>query len=199
MERLDHSSARFSDRFLHFTNFRQELLTDGLKSIWRPFREHIDCGTVDNRWEISDPVSKRASNRRETKDDMKASFATLLEESKELSHRSGWASLKFFSSSSYKLAHICLFIRWEDVRDLTSVQNVVDILHEGLHFDLGVGEQESGGIGTLTSLSHENLEILTPLLHSVVLFDFNLEDVEVTHATGQSSQGLSTRTSDTDE
>jgi hypothetical protein len=64
---------------------------------------------------------------------------------------------------------------------------------------LGIGEQESGRVSSLTSLSHEILEILTPLYHSVVLLDFDLEDIEVSHATGQSGERLSTRTSDTDK
>lgn len=69
MEFLDHFCARSSYTFLHL-NLTQELLTDGLKGIWGPFREPIDCGTVDNGGEISDSVSEGITNWGEAQDDV---------------------------------------------------------------------------------------------------------------------------------
>ena len=44
-----------------------------------------------------------------------------------------------------------------------------------------------------------NLEVIMPLSHSVALWDFRLEESELAHSCGESSQRLSSRTTDSDE
>jgi len=93
---------------------------------------------------------------------------------------------------SYQFTNVGLLIGRKDIRDLTCVENIVDILKEALLLDLGVSEQESGLISFGSDLSHEVLHVLSPLLRPVVLLNFNLEGVEVSHEGRKSSNGLTT-------
>jgi hypothetical protein len=178
VEGLHHLRARFSHWSIHF-NFTEELFGNSLKGIWRPFREPIDCGTVNNRWEISDSVSQRGSNRGEAKNNMEEFFASLKEITKQLLWRSVRASFFIFSWCSHKLTDISFLIGWENVRDFTGVENIVDILKETLLLDLGISEKECGRVTFATDLSHQFFDVFSPLLSSVDLLDFNLEHIEV--------------------
>ena len=139
MEGLDHGNAALSNLVVHL-DFTQELLGDGLKGIWWPFREPIDCRTVDNRWEISDSVSNGCTDRGERQNNMQVLLASFKEVSKELGWCTFRASLFLFGRSSYQLAHISFFISSENVWNLTGVQNVVDIFKERLLLNLSISE-----------------------------------------------------------
>ena len=64
-------------------------------------------------------------------------------------------------------------LRREKVRDLTTVQKVVDIFKERLLHDLCVGEKEDLRLTLDTRFHQELLDIFVELLLSVVLGDFN--------------------------
>jgi len=187
VERLHHFGARFSYAMIHF-NFTQELFGDSLKCIWWPLGEPIDCGTVDNRWEISDSVSQRVTNWGETKNNMEIFLASLKEKSEEFLWRSVRASFFFLGWTSYKLTNISFLINREDIWNFTSVQNIVDILKETFLLDLGISEKERGCVTFTTNLSHKLFDVLSPFLGSINFFDFNLEHIEVRNLGGESTK-----------
>lgn len=180
MEGLYHRNAALSDSAGHF-DFAQELVRHGLQSIGRPSREPVDCGAVDNRWEISDPISKRGSNGRESEDDVEAVLASLQEICKQLSRRSVLAPAFLLGWASYSFAEISFFVCRENIWYFTGIKDIVDIFQEALLLYLSIREQERCLLAFCTDLSHEVLHVLSPFLRSVVLLDFNLEDVEVSH------------------
>ena len=66
-----------------------------------------------------------------------------------------------------------------EIRNITRVQNVVDILKHLFIDDLGIDEYEVGWLVFTTSLHENFLNIFSPVLHSVTLNNLNLEKFEV--------------------
>lgn len=112
---------------------------------------------------------------------MKTILASLLEEGKELCWCAILASTFFLRWASHIFADICLFVCSENVWNLTSVQDVVHIFKEALLLDLGIGEQERCLSSLGTCLPHQSFHVLAPFLRSVVLFDFNGENIKIAH------------------
>ena len=84
-----------------------------------------------------------------------------------------------FGWASHEFNNINLLIGWEDIRDLTSIQNIVYVFKEVLLLDLSVSEQERSWVSFTTNLSHKLFYIFSPLLSSVLLLDLNLIDIKV--------------------
>lgn len=112
---------------------------------------------------------------------MEAVLTSLQEICKQLSRRSILTPAFLLGRASYIFTKIGFFVCWENIWYFTGIQNIVDILQEALLLDLSISEQESCLLAFCTDLSHEVLHVLSPLLSPVVLLDFDLEDVEVTH------------------
>jgi len=70
----------------------------------------------------------------------------LLASFEEIAEKLGWssfrASLLFFCWASNELANISFLISREDIWNLTSIKNIVDILKETFLLDLCISEQE---------------------------------------------------------
>lgn len=109
MEDLDHLSASGSYFRGHF-NICQEFVCHCLKGIWWPFGEPVDGCAIDYRGEISDSISNGITDWREAEDYVQELFASLQEESEKLLGSALGATLFFLCWSSYKFAHISLFI-----------------------------------------------------------------------------------------
>ena len=56
---------------------------------------------------------------------------------------------------------------------VTSVQDIVHVLHEGLYLDLSVGEQEHRGFAIQSGHFKHTLEVVPPLRHAVDLADLD--------------------------
>ena len=110
---------------------------------------------------------------------MKVGLASFEEVGKKFLRRSIRASLLLFGRSSNKFTNIRLLIGWEDIWNFTCVENIVDILEEAFLLDLSISEEECCWVTFATHLSHQDFNILSPLLGSVNFFDLDLEDIKV--------------------
>ena len=110
----------------------------------------------------------------------------------EVSEKLGWssfrASLLLFGWASNELANISFLIGWEDIWDLTSIKNIVDILKETFLLDLCISEQEGSWVSFSSNESHELFDIFSPLLSSIILFNLYLIDIKVSHLGGKSGK-----------
>ena len=100
----------------------------------------VHCAAVDDARELPASISELISDRREGKDDVEVLSADLDEIGVDLV--SVVSAVRFAGSVSHVIEDGDLLVGWEQVGDLTTVQEVVDVLEEGLPHDLGVGEQE---------------------------------------------------------
>jgi len=100
----------------------------------------VDGAAVDDARELPASISELISDRREGKDDVEVLSADLDEVGVDLV--SVVSTIRFPGSGSHIIEDGDLLLWWEQVGDLTTVQQVVDVLQEGLLHDLGIGEQE---------------------------------------------------------
>jgi len=105
--------------------------------------------------------------------------APLNKEAEELLRRSLRASVFLFGGLSYSLTDIYLLIWRENVWNFAGVQDVINILKEALHLDMIIRKYKGGRLTFAACLLHQLLEVFSPLYHSIILFDFNLEGLEV--------------------
>jgi hypothetical protein len=71
--------------------------------------------------------------------------------------------------------HLHLFIGWEHIGHLSSVQHVVDVLNKRLVLYLAVRKQEHDALAVTTSASQEALEVVPPVSTAVILADLDLQ------------------------
>lgn len=79
-----------------------------------------------------------------------------------------------------------------EVWHFTRREYIIDILQEGLLYDLCVSEEEYTRLVLSSSLEVELAEVLPELLEAVVTCDFNLEDRVLQRVGGESTEALST-------
>ena len=73
-----------------------------------------------------------------------------------------------------------------EVRDLAVVENIVDILNEGLIDDLSIGQEEHMRLAIDTSSFEQGVDhVLTPLLHTVALDHFEAHHFVASDESGQ--------------
>ena len=85
------------------------------------------------------------------------------------------------------------------VRNFTSVKEVVDIFNECLRNDLSVSHKETNWFSIDTSGEHEFLHEILELGRSKVLSDFNLLELNFSHMRSKLCEGLFTGTTDSDK
>ena len=119
---------------------------------------------------------------------MKILPASLDEVSKELLGSSLWATVFFLGGVSYGVLNVTLLIRWEDVWDFSCVEDVVDVFKEAFLLDTVIGEDESCGVSLASHLLEHDLQVLSELDLRVDFLDLYLENFEVSHLGGETSQ-----------
>ncbi|KAG5833570.1 hypothetical protein ANANG_G00277300 [Anguilla anguilla] len=90
----------------------------------------------------------------------------------------------------HPLADLRLLVHGKQVGHLPRVQQVADVLQEGLQLDLRVGEEEHAVGLALGGLAHDELQVLPPLGGAVALGDLDLEELRLGHVCGQPGEGL---------
>lgn len=78
-------------------------------------------------------------------------------------------TLNFYIGDKEKCLSVC-----PSIHHLSSVEQVADVLQEGLHLDLCVSEEEDTVRVALRGLAHDQLEVVTPLRHAVALCNLHL-------------------------
>lgn len=86
-----------------------------------------------------------------------------------------------------------------ELRYIARVEYVVDIFKHLLLYDLSIHEQERGNETRHTALHQAEFKVVSPVVHVVSFHYFNVVKFEVTHESGQLSQGLTSRTTDTEQ
>lgn len=86
-----------------------------------------------------------------------------------------------------------------EVRNITSIQNIVDVFELLLIDDLSIDEQESGCLVVNTTLHQTLLSIFSPVRHTITFDNLNLEAFVSGHEGSKSGQRLTTRTSHTEQ
>jgi len=104
----------------------------------------VDCAAVDDTGELPAPISELVTDWREGQDNVEVLPADLHEIRVNLV--SVVATLSISGSLAHLVADRNLLVRRVQVRDLTTVEQVVDVLKEGLFDNLGVREQEYLGL-----------------------------------------------------
>lgn len=108
----------------------------GVEGILRPGIVPVNSRTVDDRWELSAPISERVTHRREGKHDVKSLTALL--------HKVAVYSLLSLVKVSLDGAFLqlledtLLVIRPEQVGNLTRVEQIVYVFQEGAKDNLRV-------------------------------------------------------------
>eukprot|EP00965_Chrysotila_dentata_P189855 6173554-Pleurochrysis_carterae.AAC.1 len=78
----------------------------------------------------------------------------------------------------------------EEVGHLARVEDVIEVLEEGLGHDLRVGEEEDDGLALLPRLEQHALQVVSPFNLAVALGDLDLEAFEVRHGGGEAREAL---------
>mmetsp|Transcript_11712 Transcript_11712/g.17848 ORF Transcript_11712/g.17848 Transcript_11712/m.17848 type:complete len:936 (+) Transcript_11712:4723-7530(+) len=86
-----------------------------------------------------------------------------------------------------------------ELRNIAGVQDVVDIFKHLLVDDLGINEQEGGDLGFDTGLHEAELQVVSPISHTVALHHFDLVELVVAHESRKLAQRLTSRTTDTEQ
>ena len=91
--------------------------------------EPIDCTTIDQRWELPQPITESVSNRTHSQDNMEL-ISTSLDEHVKQSHRCA-VSLSGLVSLTIQLTHFLnnfsFLVSGEKIWDLTSIEKIVDV------------------------------------------------------------------------
>mmetsp|Transcript_8712 Transcript_8712/g.14814 ORF Transcript_8712/g.14814 Transcript_8712/m.14814 type:complete len:985 (-) Transcript_8712:5078-8032(-) len=161
-----------------------------------PFSEPIDRAAVHQGREHAQTRAEGLTNGGQTQHQVQVRADTA---HKEVVHFRGNAGVDagLLAGLGQTLHHCTHLLIVEQVGDLASIENAVDILEEGLTDDLGVVDHEHCGLVQHTSFVHHALDVLTPLVHAVTLGDFNREQLKVSNAHRQGGEGLATGATDT--
>jgi len=73
------------------------------------------------------------------------------------------------------ITNVDLLIHWEQVGNLTRVEQVVDVFEEALINDLGIREKELDSLFVDTALAQHLLDIFVPFFLTARFCDFNHE------------------------
>ena len=99
----------------------------------------------------------------------------------------------------YHLHELCLFIRGEQVRNFSAVQQCIDILEKTLFLDLRVGDEE-GDFFILTSCySQKFLQVFSPIGPPIAFRNLRLVDIYSGHERREPSHRLPSTASNSDE
>ena len=163
----------------------------------RPLLVPVDRAAVDDAGELTAPHSQLVPHGREGQHDVQVVPDQVHEVLKSVV--SGLKVTGLFSQG-LDVPDDLLDILWShQVGHFPGVQDVVDVLKEGLPHDLGVREEEHSRLVLRAGLLQEDLEVVLPLLLLVVLGDFYREGHELSYEGGQSSQGASPGASHSDQ
>ena len=166
----------------------EELLRHTLQGVLWPLREPVNGRAIDQRGEVPDSISQRITDRTEAHHNVKILPASLDEVSKELLGSSLWATVFVLGGGSHGVLNVILLIRWEDVWDFSRVEDVVDVFKEAFLLDTVIGEDESCGVSLASHLLEHDLQVLSELDLRVDFLDLDLENFEVSHLGGETSQ-----------
>lgn len=100
---------------------------------------------------------------------------------------------------SHFLADLGLLVRCKKIGHLAGVEQVADVLEEGLLFDLRVHEEEDCMQVARCTLLQDVLQVLVPLVYAVLLRYLHLEKLVVGYMRRQLRQGLPSGTAHADQ
>mmetsp|Transcript_49837 Transcript_49837/g.161249 ORF Transcript_49837/g.161249 Transcript_49837/m.161249 type:complete len:205 (+) Transcript_49837:4569-5183(+) len=178
---------------------RQKLLGDSNQGITGPRGVPIDGAAIHQRWELPNACAPAIADGRKAHDNRDQCLTLLDEEGIELCRCSIRSFALVPGGVANHLAHCNLFVRREQIWNLTGVQEVVDVLHKALLLDLRVAEQEHGLLAIPTSLREHFLHVL-PERHDVVAFrNLDLVHRHIRHEASKPGATLPARAADPDK
>jgi hypothetical protein len=171
-------------------------VSDWVESFSWPRVVPINRAAVDDRGELTATISELVTNGWESQHDMQTLTALWDEVGVDFITISTFADC---TSSVWKIvADAYLLIWWEEIGNLTGVQQIVNVFKETLLHDLGVWEEELDCFFVNTTLAEHLFNVFVPLLLTVGFCDFDGEGWHLVNAGSQSSHWATTRTTDTD-
>lgn len=168
-----------------------------VKSIAGPRIVPINCATVDDTGELSASVTELVADGRECQHNVEILAANRHEVRVDLVSAVTLADVPGLRGEL--IANGYLLIWWEQVRNLTTVQQVIDVFEEGLFDDLRVGEEEHLFLVLEACSPKQHSNVLVELLLPITLRDFDRESLLFIDAATKSCHGSSSRATDTDK
>mmetsp|Transcript_49832 Transcript_49832/g.161159 ORF Transcript_49832/g.161159 Transcript_49832/m.161159 type:complete len:354 (+) Transcript_49832:4318-5379(+) len=163
-----------------------------------PWIEPIDGGAINDGGELPATSAKAFADGRESQHDVQVlsnQLHEMLPNDSSGFHLSG--GLRERSRVADDLLDL---VGGKQVRNLSSVQNVVDVLQKALLHDLGVGEEEHQALAlVLHDAHHHFLDVLSEVVRTVVARDLNGAAIEVRHVCRQPRHALPTHSADSHE
>jgi hypothetical protein len=90
-------------------------------------------------------------------------------------------------------------VHFHQVRHLTSVEDVVNVLEHALPHDLRVCEEEHDILALDASHLQHTTQVVAPLVLTILLADLDLVTLELLHVHGKARKGLAARAADAKE
>mmetsp|Transcript_66775 Transcript_66775/g.204361 ORF Transcript_66775/g.204361 Transcript_66775/m.204361 type:complete len:585 (-) Transcript_66775:314-2068(-) len=198
VEQGAHRHATHPHRVLHL-HAAEELLRHSRQRVRRPLGEPVDGAAIDQRRELAQARSPGVSDGREAEDGGEHLPAAIHEVRVQL-RRCALRRLALLPrGGADHLAQLDALVRGEQVRDLTCVQKVVQILDEAFALDLRVGEQEHVLLALPAGVCQQLLHVLAEGGLVVPARDLDLVDHEVRQEARELGGALATAAADTDE
>jgi len=187
---------------LHFLigedlNFSKESLGDTNKRILGPLMEPIDGSTVDETGEHTCADTESFTNGGEAERNVEV-FAHLVNEELEEGARGILNTLGLSLSAALANDTIKLILS-EELRNVTSGEDIVDVDKEIILDDLGISQDEEGGLANNTRLHVGGLDVSLKVHLVVVGGNNNSEHVLSDDEGSQLGEGLLSGTTHTDE
>ena len=170
--------------------------SDTKKSFFRPLCEPINSTTIDQRREHSQPRSEDITERTHTNHQM-----DVLPDSTQIALENVHLGYLQVLGDTLSLAnwcdalHIFCFVQ---IRNVTRVKNVVDILEHLFVDDLRVHKEEASWLILNTCLHQHFLDIISPIRHSIAFNDFDLLELVTREESSEAGETLSSRSTDSE-
>jgi hypothetical protein len=142
---LDHLNAFLAQGLLH-VNCVEELTGEPKKGVLWPVLEPVDCAAVYQRWEHADSGTEVVADWTEGQYDVQILLAFLHEETVKLCWSAFFQPAFVFHHWAHHFNQFSFLIRWEQVGNFISVQQIVDVFDKSLILDFTVCEQENCGL-----------------------------------------------------
>jgi len=178
-------------------NLSKESVGDTNKRILGPLMEPIDGCTVDETGEHTCADTESFADWGEAKRDVEV-LADLVNE--ELEEGAGGILNTLGFGLSADLADDTIkFVLSEELGNVTSREDIVDVNEEIILDNLGVSQDEEGGLANNTSLHEDSLNVGLKVTLVVVRGNHNSENVLSDNEGSQLGEGLLSGTTYTDE
>ena len=122
----------------------EELRRHAAERILGPLAEPVDRAAVNERGELAQSLAEGVANRGEAQHHVQVPAALVDEKLEEIRARTR-VDAGFYGPGRDHVDYLRGLVLGEHVGHLAGVQDVVDVLQERLHLDLGVVEQENRG------------------------------------------------------